>query len=130
MQAELRIRGQFLTLAIATIALGLVVHLHGSALGAAGQDFAGDTLWASMIMWWIGVLAPAARLSVRSLLALAICFIVETSQLYHTPTLDAIRGTTPGHLVLGSGFDPRDLVAYTAGVFAAAIVERMGAERR
>jgi len=128
-QAELRIRGQYLTLAIATIALGLVVHLHGSALGAAGQDFAGDTLWASMIMWWIGVLAPAARLSVRSVLALAICFIVETSQLYHTPTLDAIRGTTPGHLVLGSGFDPRDLVAYTVGVLAAAIVERLGAVR-
>ena len=44
MRAELRIRGQYLTLAVATIALGLVVHRHGSALGAAGQDFAGDTL--------------------------------------------------------------------------------------
>ena len=130
MRPDLRIRGQYLTLAIATIALGLVVHLHGSALGAAGQDFAGDTLWASMIVWWIGVLAPEARLSVRSVVALAICFVVETSQLYHTPTLDAIRGTTLGHLVLGSGFDPRDLVAYTVGVLAAAIVERMGAVRR
>jgi hypothetical protein len=130
MRAELRVRGQSLTLAVATIALGLVVHLHGSALGAARQDFAGDTLWASMIMWWIGVLAPSARLSVRSVVALAVCFMVETSQLYHTPTLDAIRGTTLGHLALGSGFDPRDLVACTAGVLAAAIVERMGAVRR
>ena len=130
MRAELRVRGQYLTLAIATIALGLVVHLHGSALGATAQDFVGDTLWASMIMWWIGMLAPGARLPVRGIVALAVCFIVETSQLYHTPTLDAIRGTTLGHLALGSGFDPRDLVAYTVGVVAAAIVERMGAVRR
>lgn len=130
MRLEPRLRVQYLALAIATIAAGLVVHLHGHALGAAGQDFAGDALWASMIMWWIGVLAPAARLSVRSVVALAICFIVEASQLYHTPTLDAIRGTTLGHLVLGSGFDPRDLVAYTVGVLAAAIVERLGAVRR
>ncbi len=34
------------------------------------------------------------------------------------PTLDAWRATTLGHLVLGSGFDPRDLVAYALGVFA------------
>lgn len=130
MRPELRARGQYLTLAIVTIALGLAVHLYGSALGAAGQDFVGDTLWASMIVWWLGVLAPAVRLPVRGIVALAICFAVETSQLYHTTTLDAIRGTTVGHLVLGSGFDPRDLVAYTVGVLAAAIAERMGAVTR
>jgi hypothetical protein len=61
---------------------------------------------------------------------LAICFAVELSQLYHAPALDALRETTAGHLVLGSGFDPRDLIAYAAGVCAAALVDRMWLARR
>jgi hypothetical protein len=56
---------------------------------------------------------------VRAAVALAICFAVEASQLVHTPALDALRATTPGRLVLGSGFDPRDLLAYAGGVLAA-----------
>jgi len=58
-------------------------------------------------------------LRTRALAALAVCFDVESSQQFHTPMLDAIRRTVPGHLVLGSGYDPRDFVAYAAGVFAA-----------
>jgi hypothetical protein len=57
-------------------------------------------------------------------MALAVCFVVELSQLYHAPALDALRQTTVGHLVLGSDFDPRDLAAYAAGVLAAAMLER------
>lgn len=49
---------------------------------------------------------------------------METRQLYHAPALDALRRTTAGHLVLGSGFDPRDLLAYTLGVVAAVLLER------
>jgi hypothetical protein len=30
-----------------------------------------------------------------------------------------------GHLVLGSGFDPRDFTSYAAGVLAAALLERV-----
>lgn len=117
-------RSRYLTLALATIALGLAVHLYGATLGPALQDVVGDALWAMMIAWWIGVLAPDAPLLQRSTIALAIAFAVELSQLYHTPTLDAIRDTTLGALVLGSGFDPRDLVAYALGVLLAFRIER------
>lgn len=37
--------------------------------------------------------------------------------------LDAARASTLGHLVLGRGFDPRDLAAYAAGVALAALLE-------
>jgi hypothetical protein len=77
-----------------------------------------------MIAWWVGALAPGASLRLRAAGALALCVAVELSQLYHTTALDALRGTTLGHLVLGSGFDPRDLVAYTLGVLVAAVLER------
>ena len=111
-------------LAIGTIALGLIVHFRGDALGPASRDVIGDALWAAMIAWWIGALVPDRSLGARSVVALAVCFAVEFSQLYHTVALDTLRDGTIGHLILGSGFDPRDLVAYTIGVLAAAACER------
>lgn len=117
-------RGLYLALAVSTIALGLAVHLGGGALGPAMRDRLGDALWAAMIVWWLAAVAPKARPLLRNTAALAICFAVEFSQLYHAPALDAFRNTMFGHLVLGSGFDPGDLVAYTAGVLAAAAIDQ------
>jgi hypothetical protein len=84
----------------------------------------GDALWAAMIVWWIGALRPGGSLRTRGIVALAICFAVEVSQSVHAPLLDALRRTTVGHLVLGSGFDPLDFVSYTIGVLAATLLER------
>jgi len=121
--APTRPRAAYVAAAVATIALGLTVHLHGGALAPIARDVLGDALWAAMIAWWIGAVAPARALPVRSAAALAVCFAVEVSQRYHAPALDAVRATTVGHLVLGSGFDPRDFAAYTIGVLAAALLE-------
>lgn len=118
-----RARLTYLTLAVGTIAFGLVVHLRGGVLDATTRDIAGDALWAAMMVWWAGAIAPAARPRTRALVALGICFGVEFSQLWHAPALDALRGTTAGHLVLGSGFDPRDLAAYAAGILAAMFLD-------
>lgn len=93
-------------------------------MSPSARDVVGDALWAAMIVWLVSAAAPAARLAMRSAAALAVCVAVELSQLYHAPALDALRNTTAGQLVLGSGFDPRDLLAYAGGVLAAAIVDR------
>lgn len=121
----LRARAPYLALALGTIALGLAVHLGGAGLGRVTRDVLGDALWAVMMAWWVGAAAPSASLRARAAVALGLCFAVEMSQLYHAPAIDAVRATRAGHLVLGSGFDPRDLVAYTAGVIAAVLVERV-----
>lgn len=113
----------YIGLALGTIALGLIVHFHGDALGRVSRDVIGDALWAATIAWWIGAIVPDRSLGARSVAAIAVCFTVELSQLYHTTALDTLRGSTVGHLILGSGFDPRDLVAYTIGVLAAAVCE-------
>ena len=125
-----RARIQHVALALGTIAIGLAVHWRGDMLSAAARDVLGDALWAAMIVWWIGALAPPVTVWRRAALALAFSAVVEISQLYHAPWLDAIRRTTAGHLGLGSGFDPRDFLAYTAGVLAAAQVELALARRR
>jgi len=116
------IRARYVALAIATIVLGLAVHWHGASLGPVVRDVIGDALWAAMMFWWVSALLPDLRLGARGAVALCICFAVEVGQRYHSPTLDALRDTTAGHLVLGSGFDPRDLVSYTVGVCAAMLV--------
>src|SRR5215510_13766487 len=106
-----RRRIQYLVLAIVTIAVGLMVHLAGSALSPAVRDVLGDALWAMMIVWWMGVAAPRLPLWTRGVAALVVCVTVELSQRYHAPLLDALRGTLAGHLVLGSGYNPRDFLA-------------------
>jgi hypothetical protein len=113
----------YIALALGTIALGLTVHWFGVALGPTARDVVGDAIWAAMIAWWVAAIAPGRSLQVRSAAALAACFAVEVSQLYHTPALDMLRSTTIGRLTLGTGFDARDLVAYTVGVLAAAFLE-------
>src|SRR5262245_26325057 len=86
-------------LAIAAILIGLGVHWRGAVLGSALQDVLGDALWAAMIAWWIAAFFPRASCRTRGIAALAICFAVELSQLYHAPALDELRRTMVGHLV-------------------------------
>ena len=116
--------------AITTLAVGLLVHLGGGVLGPAWRDVLGDALWAGMIAWWAVALAPRVRLIWRGAGVYLFCVCVEWSQLYHTPALDAIRETRMGRLVLGSGFDPRDLAAYALGVAGAALLEAVIVTRR
>jgi hypothetical protein len=115
----------YLGLAATTIAAGLWIHNTTKTIGATTRDVLGDALWAVMIVWLVSAIAPRAQLLARSGVALGICVAVELSQLVHTSSIDALRSSTIGHLVLGSGFNPRDLVAYAFGVAGAALVERM-----
>jgi hypothetical protein len=119
----LRARLPYVALAIGTIALGLTVHWRGHALPPDLRDILGDASWATMIAWWVGAAAPRAALWRRGLVALAVCVVVELSQTYRAPWLDAVRATSPGHLVLGSDFASRDIVAYAFGVLAAVLLE-------
>lgn len=112
-------RPGYVALALATIGVGLAVHLGATGWPPRVRDVAGDALWAAMIAWWVGAAVPRTSPGRRALVALAICWAVELSQLVHAPTIDALRATTLGHLALGSDFDARDLAAYALGVGAA-----------
>ena len=126
----LRARARYVAAALATVAAGLFVHWRGGALGVSARDLLGDMVWSAMMACWVGALAPNARMVPRSVVALALCFAVEFSQLYHEPALDAFRQTRLGHLFLGVGFDPRDLAAYAIGVTSALLFELAVASAR
>lgn len=76
----------------------------------------GDALWAMMVFCLMRIAMPKAGLLKVSLMALAISFAVEFSQLIRWQWLVDLRSTTVGHLVLGQGFLWKDLVAYTIGI--------------
>lgn len=114
-------RRTYILLALATIAAGLALHLHGHWMGDA-RDVLGDALWAAMMVWWISALLPASPTWIRLAIAFAIAAAIETSQTF--AILQGIRDTPLGHLVLGSDFDPRDFASYAAGVLAAGLIDR------
>ena len=120
----------YAVLACITIALGLFTHLHGFGLRAPARDIVGDALWAALIYWLIALIAPHASGGARASAAVAVCAAVELSQLIQHPALMAVRGSTLGHLVIGSDFDARDLLAYLAGIAGAVVLERAVLRRR
>ncbi|QRK13338.1 DUF2809 domain-containing protein [Archangium violaceum] len=79
-------------------------------------DYAGDTLWATLV--YLGILLLWPRLSVRRAAAGALGFsvLIELSQLFHPPWLDALRAHPLVALVLGRGFLVSDLFCYAVGV--------------
>ena len=58
------------------------------------------------------------------LIKIAICFIIEVSQLIKVDWLNEIRNTTLGKLTLGSGFLWSDLVSYTLGGLVGFVLEK------
>jgi hypothetical protein len=124
MPEGLRPRARYLALMVGTIAIGLLVNKRGSALSPVVRDVLGDALWAAMVVWALSVIAPALGLRWRAVAALVVSWCIEVSQLIHFPALDAARRTTLGQLALGTGFDPSDFLAYTAGVVAAVLLDR------
>lgn len=98
------------------ILLGLASRKFPSLFPAAFGKYPGDALWALMVFIGIAFIKPGIRSLRLAGFALGVCYLVEFSQLYQAPWINAIRATTLGHLVLGSTFNSVDLLAYTLGI--------------
>ena len=103
-------------LLVATVLMGLGSRRYGDALPAFVARYAGDALWATMVMWVYALLWPKTSTARLAISALTTAFVVEFSQSYRAPWIDAIRATRPGALALGQGFLWSDLVCYAVGV--------------
>jgi hypothetical protein len=112
---------------IALIVLAIILGLGSRRLGHSVPGFVaaytGDILWALVAFLGLGLLQPRASTGRVAVLALSFSVLVEVSQLYHAPWIDAIRHTTLGGLILGFGFLWSDLLCYAVGVGLGAIIE-------
>lgn len=102
-----------------TIGIGLI-----SREIAAIPLWIGDALWAVMIFWLMALLFPSFQVIRLMLVSLAICYLIEISQLYQAEWINELRRTLPGRLILGQGFLWSDLWAYTIGVFTAGGIQK------
>jgi len=127
-----RARWRYALAILGTIVAGLASRAYAADLPWWLAKNAGDALYATMVFWGLGVVAPRARTSRVALAALAFCVAIELTQRFHAPWIDAVRATTPGRLVLGQGFHAFDLVCYVIGVALGVALElawRWGARR-
>ena len=117
----------YLTLAGVTIGAGLASRRYAEIFPGFIARYAGDALWAATVFWLLALMRRRAATSRIAAGAVAISFIVEFSQLYRAPWIDAIRESRVGLLILGTGFLWSELVCYTAGVCIAAACDALRA---
>ena len=97
------------------IGLGLASRTYDGLFPNALGKYPGDALWTVAVYLGWKLVFPAMAPWKLGLMALGQSFGVEFLQLYHAPWLDGIRRNRFGHLLLGSTFNPMDLVAYSVG---------------
>lgn len=109
-----------------TIALGLGSRADFRWLPSFLREHAGDALWTVAAAWALAWAMPGARPWRVALLALALSAGVELSQLIQAQWLVELRGTLPGRLLLGSGWDTLDLARYAVGAALALAIDVSG----
>ncbi|WP_243232625.1 DUF2809 domain-containing protein [Microbacterium sp. CIAB417] len=119
LRSPIRRRVVLACVAATTIAAGLVVHRFGSGIPG---DVAGDALYAVLVYVLLALVSPRSPRRLIAALALIACAAVELLQLTDFPR-DVAAAFPPAALVLGAGFDQRDLLVYAAAVVAAMLVD-------
>ena len=105
--------------------LGLSSRKYAGYLPEWINTYLGDALWAVMIYLFTAVLLHDRKPLQIALVSLLFCYLIEISQLYHAPWIDAIRNTRLGGLVLGFGFLWTDIIAYTMGIVVMLAIESL-----
>lgn len=86
--------------------------------------YLGDTLWALMVFFILGLICSRKSTLYNGILALGFSYMIEFSQLFHASWIDNIRNTTLGGLMLGYGFLYSDLLCYTFGIILGMGIEK------
>ncbi|ETP69908.1 hypothetical protein G159_05115 [Planococcus glaciei CHR43] len=119
------LRISFFVAFVLCIALGLASRRFAEVLPSFVSLHAGDALWAMMVYFGFRFLLVEKPIYSAIGCAVLFSFGIELSQLYQADWINALRSTMPGSLVLGQGFLIVDLFRYAAGIFAAALLEKI-----
>jgi hypothetical protein len=114
----------YLLLAVLVMVGGLLWRSRFVSLPPFLTKYGGDALWALLVFVGFGILFPRISTLRLASISLGFAWLVEFSQLYHAPWIDAIRSLRIGRLVIGSTFNWPDLPAYLVGVVLGVMVER------
>ncbi|MBI1322673.1 DUF2809 domain-containing protein [bacterium] len=118
-----RSRRIVLCLIVCVITTGLASRRDSRLFPQFLHDYPGDAFWAMAAYLGLVLFIPSIGVRRAAAGSLAISFAVELSQLYHDDRIDRIRRTLFGRLILGSGFDWFDLIAYSTGILMIAVFD-------
>ncbi|MFT4295375.1 MAG: DUF2809 domain-containing protein [Micropruina sp.] len=108
-------------LAVVTVLAGLAVRF--ALPSGEASDVAGDALYAVLIYLAVVFLVPRVRPAAVAAIAGSLCVAIELFQLTGLPHAWA-SGFPPIALVLGTGFDVRDIVVYVVAVAVVGLIDR------
>lgn len=114
----------YIIIILTTVIIGLGSRCFAMYLPRWINLYLGDFLWAFMIFFIFAFIFRKKSTLEIITLSLIYCYLIEISQIYHSPWIDNIRQTTVGHLILGHGFLWSDLIAYTVGILVAGVIDR------
>ena len=108
-----------LTIALLAIELAIALFLNDPII----RPYVGDAL--AVVLVYAGLRA-VTRLAVApaTLVAFAIAVAIEFSQYFHLLKAIGLDHNRFARMILGSGFDPKDFIAYASGAVAVLLVER------
>ncbi len=111
-------------IAIAVLfAFGLPSRLIPQYLPDFYVNYVGDGLWAMAIFFMLGVVFPSASTRRLLMVALAITYTIEISELYQADWINQLRNIKLIGLILGFTFQWSDIVMYTIGITVGALIE-------
>jgi hypothetical protein len=112
-------------LCLSIVVCGLALRGFGLGLGLPSflVKYGGSLLWGAMMFFLVAIAAARLPQWTIALVAAAIAIGVELFRLVHAPWLDAFRLTLAGALLLGRIFSPWNLLAYSAGIFLAGLLD-------
>ncbi|WP_441249316.1 DUF2809 domain-containing protein [Kitasatospora sp. McL0602] len=99
---------------------------------AAGGDFtkyAGDALYTVLLHTLVVLAVPRVRPRTAAAVALGLSWAVEFAQLSPVPA-ELSAHSTAARLVLGTTFNPADLLCYVVGAAAALLVHQLTTRRQ
>ena len=120
-----RNRCLYLVLLVFTVAAGLASRKFAGPGPNWVHSYLGDTLWAFMVFLLLGLIFHKKDTLWVAAVTLAFSYVIEVSQLYHAPWIDALRAYQLGGLILGYGFLWSDLLCYTAGAGMGIVMEKL-----
>lgn len=118
-----RSRIRYASAAVIVMVTGILWRSVLFPLPSVTGKYGGDALWALLVFIGFGGLFNTASTLRVAVASLGFAWLTEFSQLYHAPWTNSIRDTLIGRLVLGSTFNPPDLLAYVGGIALGAWAE-------
>jgi hypothetical protein len=123
MQRSARRRLTCLAIMLLLIPLGFVCRFVPIGLPYVIVKYGGSFLWASTVYWFIGYFLARQKPLTLGLIALAVTAAIEFLKRVQSSTLENIRNTFFGIIILGRHFSYTDIAVYWLAIFCAAWID-------